>query len=371
VLLFAGCAQAPQKSDATAAPAIKDAAAAPPPEAKPAPVIEKKPDPNLPKEYLSNEILYEFMLGEVAAQRGNSVLAAQAYIDLAHRTRDPRIAARALELAYVAHMPDAAIEAAHIWLTAEPDSDDAVRRLAGLLISTNKIDEARPYLQRILSGDEGSRAQAFMQLNQLFAANPDRAENLRVVQELAKPYPELPEAHFAIAQAALAASEQDLALTEIRNAMKLRPHWDIGVLGEAQLLQKSEGAAAARKRLASYLQAYPDAREVRLNYARVLVADRDYAEARNEFERLLKQNPANTDVLFAVAVLSVQLEDYDRAEDYFKQLLKLDYKDPDNVRLYLGQIAEERERYPEALMWYRGITGEEHKLSAQIRQAQC
>src|SRR6185436_15841428 len=48
----------------------------------------------LPNQELTEKLLYEFLLAEIAVQRGNAALSAQAYVDLAKRTRDPRIAAR-------------------------------------------------------------------------------------------------------------------------------------------------------------------------------------------------------------------------------------------------------------------------------------
>lgn len=365
--LLAACAQQPAQraeepsaTDADAQPAIESIVAA---------SVQAEPAADLPKQELTDQVLYEFLLAEIAGQRGNIVLAAQAYAELAKRTRDPRIARRAYEVALAARMPDAATMAAQALLEAEPNSPDALRRVASLLVSTNRIDEAQPYLQRILSLEPANRGEGFMQLNRLLAGNRDKAANLRVVQELAQPYPDLPQAHFAVAQAAAQAEQDDLALAEIRQAGKLQPEWELPALFEAQLLQRTSNAAA-RERLESYLKTYPKSRDVRLNYARVLVADKMYPEARTQFETLLKDNPTSTDVLFAVAVLSMQLEDYAGAEGYLKRLLDLNYRDRDTVRLYLGQISEEQKRFPEALEWYRTITGGEHYLPAQIRQAQ-
>ena len=54
---------------------------------------------NLPLQELTGQTLYDFLLGEIAAQRGNPALAAQTFLDLAKRTRDPRVARRAVEVA--------------------------------------------------------------------------------------------------------------------------------------------------------------------------------------------------------------------------------------------------------------------------------
>ena len=105
-LIASACAQHPQRPAAapaaatTAAPAAKQAEAAPsgakeaaPPAAAAAKAAEA--EASLPKQELTEETLYEYLLAEIAGQRGALGLSAQAYVDLAKRTRDPRIARRA------------------------------------------------------------------------------------------------------------------------------------------------------------------------------------------------------------------------------------------------------------------------------------
>ncbi|MFO7188397.1 MAG: tetratricopeptide repeat protein [Pseudomonadota bacterium] len=347
----------------------------PPPAAAQKPVeapvanLDAESGPELPKQELTSDLLYAFLLAEIAAQRGQGAVSAQTYADLALRTRDPRIARRALDIAVAARSPDLAIQAAQVWLEADPNSLEARRRLAALLLATQRLDEARPHLEHLLAAGAVDKGEAFTQLARLIAGNPDREESLRVVRELAAAYPDVPEAHFAVAHVAGQAGQFDLALQEIRAALRLRPDWEMGVLLEAQLLQKSQGNEAARARLAEFLAANPRALDIRLNYARLLVAERQYEEARGEFEALLRDNPLNSDALYAAALLSLQLKDYGAAERYLKRLLELNYRDRDTVALYLGQIAEEQKRYDEALDWYEDITGGEHYLQAKTRQA--
>ncbi len=324
---------------------------------------------DLPKQDLSDEVLYEFLLAEIAGQRGNLTLSAQAYADLAKRTRDPRVAERATEIALFARMPESAIESAKVWADANPTNTKALGTASSLLIRANRLGEAEPYLQKILAVQSTNRGDGFLQLNGLLASNPDKASNLHVIQALAAPYADLAQAHFAIAQAAASAGENELALKEVRTAAQLAPDWEIAALYEASLLQKKSSAVAI-ERLATFLKTHPKAREVRLAYARTLVADKKYPEARGQFQQLLKDYPDNADVLFAVAVLSMQVEDWAGATGYLKRLLDLGYGDRNAVRFYLGQVAEEQKQYPDALKWYAQVTRGEQYVPAQVRTAQ-
>ena len=369
-LTLAACAQQQQRQAApAAAPAPEQAQAVQPVPKKaeaPAAVAAPAAEADLPKQDLTEEVLYEYLLAEIAGQRGALGLSAQAYADLAKRTRDPRIARRAAEVALYARMPGAAIDAARIWYEAEPTSMQALQTLVSLLIGAKRQDEALPYLQKLLQ--EEPSGDSFLQINRMFANNQDKALTLKLVQQLAQPYPKVAQAHFAIAQAAAGAGQGALALAEVRTASTLKPDWELPALLEAQLLQRQSNALALQ-RLAGFLEHHPKAREVRLSYARLLVAERKYTEARAEFQNLSKDFPDNADVVFAVGVLSLQLQDYAQAEANFKHLLDLPYRDKNAVRMYLGQTAEEQKNYPEALRWYDEVTSGDLYLRAQMRYA--
>lgn len=299
---LSACAhQATDQDKIASEAAVAEAKTAPAPEPEPSPAEEKPSAASLPKQKLSNDILYGFLIGEMAAQRGDYPLAAQTFLELTRRTRDPRIARRAVEMAVVARQPQTAIEATRLWVATEPDAA---------------------------------------------------------------------EAHYAMAQIALQTGQQATAYEEIRKATSLKPDWESAVLMEAQLLQRMQGNAPARDRLAAHLQSYPLAHSVRINYGRLLWAEKNYPQARIEFERVLKDNPANLDVLITVAELSAQLQDYDSAERYFKRVLEEDGRNNDLARIYLGQIAEARKNYDEALTWYASVGPGEHHMTAQFRHAQ-
>ena len=335
------------------------------------PAIASEPEnrSTYPDQELTENLLYEYLLAEIAVQRGNVALSAQAYVDLAKRTRDPRIARRATEVALFARMNNAAIEAATIWHEADPGSTRALEALAGMLVSVGRYDEALPRLKELLASSTGDPASRFTLLPRMLANAQDKQAALRLTQNLAADYPKVPEANFAVARMAANVGEDRIALEEIRKARQLRPDSESAVVLEAQILQKTSPDQAAVV-LAAYLQNYPQAREARLAYARTLVAQKRFTEARTEFQKLMTGLPDSTEMAFAVALLSLQLKDYDSAEKYLKGLLNSPYRDKDGVRIYLGQVAEERKNLPEALKWYGEVGEGEQYVQAQIRYAQ-
>src|SRR5688572_5809887 len=319
-------------------------------------------------EDLSEPTLYDFLPGEIALQRGDLPLAAKTYLELAKRTGDPRVARRAVEVANQAREPELALEAARVWYRLEPGSSHALQVLAATLVAAKRVDEAEPILEKLLTAEGVNRENGFMQLNRLLSGNPDKAANLRVIRQLAAKHPQLAQAHFAVAQAAAVAGDDKAALAAAREAQKLRPEWELAALLEAQILQKRSPAEAS-KRLGEFVEKYPNSREARLSYARVLVAEKRYGDARKQFEAVAGANPANADVIYAVGLLAYQLKDYPSAETYMKRVLGLGYRDPEGVRYLLGQIAEDQKQWPRAIEWYEGIKTGDHVLAARMRTA--
>ena len=354
---LAACAQQPLQpaQEGAAAPRVSTAK----------PEVQR---PQLPAVELSEELLYRMMLAEVALQRGQPHIAVQTYLELARETRDPRVAQRATEIAWNARFSSAALEAAGIWLQVDPGSAQARQVIAALLVNQARIADAQPHLEKWIATGRDSVGQSFLQLSTLLARHKDKPEVLKLMQALAQPYADVPEARLAVAQAAWNAENEAVALEEARAALKLRPDWEVAALFVGQVLQRRSDDEALRY-LEGYLREHPKARDARLNYARLLVNTKNYPEARRQFEILVAEFPQNADVGMAVALLAMQANDFDAAETQLKRVLELNYKDPDLARFYLGQLNEERKRFDEALKWYATVAQGEQYIPAQARYA--
>ncbi|MBI5436299.1 MAG: tetratricopeptide repeat protein [Nitrosomonadales bacterium] len=356
-LLLAACAHAPQ-------PAVEQVV-------KPEPQAEKPldlPRLDLPKLELTGQMLYEFLLGDVASQRGIPEMAAQIYMKLADSTRDPRVASRAAHLAYDAREMNKAVEAFKLWLELEPASLEAKQMLSMMLINGGRLDEARPYLADMLAAYPDRVGHALMKIYPFLAQYPDKIAVFDLLHGLAQPYPRVAEAHLVLAQAAEAAGKREVALDEVRQARALRPEWEMTVQLEAQLLQH-ESPQAALALLKKYLAAYPEANDARLYYARMLLEQKQYAESRKEFQRLLNARPENAELAFAVAMLSLQMGELELAENGLRQALVKGKKDESTVYYYLGQLGEAQKNEEKALQNYRKVLDGEYAYAARLRAA--
>ena len=331
-----------------------------------------QPDPDsasLPGAELSSRILQQYLLAEMAVQRNQPAVAHSLLSELARATRDPRFARRATEAALYGRQLELAIVSANLWVELAPESVRARQTLVGVLASAQRLSQMEPHLAWLLARQGHGVAGDLLRLPQLFARLSTHAEAVGLVDRLTEPYLRLPEAHVARAQTAAMAGLVERAVADCERALALRPDWETAVLLKAQLLSR-QGAAVALEALSRHLERFPDAHEVRLQYARGLVAERRFAEARAEFSRLVDAQPENLDLRFALAMLALQSRDLTTAEAELSRLVASGRGNQDQYRFYLGQIAEERKQDDDALRWYRAVGSGESHAQAQMRIAQ-
>jgi len=333
--------------------------------AQPAAEPAVKAPPDYPKQSLTPDILFKFLVAEVAGQRGAILISQSTYLDLARQTRDPRIARRAAEIALFARDQAGALEATRLWAASEADSERAQQTLAALLLNEGKVVEAEPILRTLLKDDP---AKGFLHLSSLMGKMQDTRAAYDLVKRLAADYPNLPEARYAEAQSAANAGRFEEAIAALKVAEVQRPGWEAAGLMRAQLLAKTSRSDALTF-MREFLAAHPEAREMRLAYARTLVNANQFTEARSEFTRLTRDFPRNAEVGLAAGLLSLQMGDVNAARDLLTQTLEYNPRDPDTVYYYLGQVAEQMKLPDVAAAHYADVKTGNYLVSARARQA--
>ena len=355
ISLLAACSQATVKQPTASAVKPVEVAA-----------VESAPvSPNLPKQDLTPELLYQFLLAEIAGQRGEINLAKSAYLDLARKTKDPRVAQRAAEIAVFARDQAGALEATRLWNDSDQTSPRANLTLVTLLLAQDKLTEAEPMLVKLLANDAPT---GFTHLSAWLTKTRDSEAALALVQKLAADYPMLPEAQLAVARAAAQANKPQMVSAAIAQADKLRPGWEAAALYHAQWLLKTSRSDALGF-MQQFLNQYPQARDVRLAYARLLVSANQFPEARAEFTRLTTDIPRNPEVTIAAGLLALQMGDADTAQGLLTQALEYGYQPTDTVHYYLGLAAEEKKQASEAATHYQQVREGEYLVQARARQA--
>jgi tetratricopeptide (TPR) repeat protein len=105
---------------------------------------------------------------------------------------------------------------------------------------------------------------------------------------------------------------------------------------------------------------------LRMAYARLLADARRFDASLKQFEILGAAQPDNPEVSFALGLLHLQANRVAEAEPHFKRLVNNEERG-DDASYYLGRIAEEKENYEQANVWYLGVQGGENYFDAQVR----
>ena len=331
----------------------------------------------LPKVELTSSLLNQLLKAEFAFRKGDWQGPYLTMLSLAQQTRDPRLARRAAEMAIAARQADDTLAAVRLWRQLDPDSDEATQYFVGMVVTSDNIAEVEPiFVERLKKVAPDRRGLLMFQIQQLLGRAKDKEAASAMLERVVAPYAGTLEAHIVRAQAAMGRGERETAQREAQAALGIKPDSEIAVLMVAQTL---EDEAKVGPMLEAFLKKYPDAREVRAAHARVLVNLKQYPQARAQFEALLAGRPDDAANLYALGVLSSQMNDAQAAENYFTRFVEVlrrnpeDERDPTRALLILSQIAEDRKDYAGATAWLDKVpAGTEPALlfSAQLRRAQ-
>lgn len=303
----------------------------------------------------SAQLLYHMLLGEIAyararvayaegsntAAEANFSVALSNYAELSKRTDDPRIISRTNEIG----MANALINA-----QSHPAETEAL-------------------LKTRLANPDTPREILLQQLPAIFSRNADKTEVARIISRLTAPYLGLAEAQQARAVAELQASHNAAARTAAEAALALRPDLEQAALIVAQTASPAEHDAAMET-LGAFAKAHPQALESRLTYTEWLARQGRKEDAAIQYNALLKDNPTNDPLAFAVIRLAVQVEDLETAQTLLERLIEHNWGEADRLRALLGEVQEQRGLTDKALLTYDQVEPGSLFLTAQLHKAQ-
>ena len=314
------------------------------------------------------EFVYKFLLAEIAAQRGDLTSAGHLYYDLAKLTKNIPLAQRATNIAGYARNGRLALDSAELWRQLDNDSLEAKQILAELFISSGNLAKARPIIEKLLE-QEKTRADGFLYLNNLLSKVENKKNALRFILAVAKPYPDLAEAHFSIAHTAYFAGDLKLAEKELDITESIKPNWETAALFRGYMLA-IDWPEKALEFYQSFLKVNSNSNEVRLEYAKILANLKMYSKAKSEFLRLVDGSLASPEISLTVALLSLELNDNILAEKFFNQALERGYSDRDKIQIYLAKIYLDRKEPDQAITFLDKISSGQLFVEAKILTAE-
>ncbi len=318
---------------------------------------------SVPERHFPADSLYDLLVAEFALRRQAYDVTLEMYTKQAPLLRDPGISAHTTHLAQFLQREDAALQSVQLWVELDPDNAEANNAMASLLAQQGQSVAALPYL--VVVEEQTGDANFPMLLNGFAQLSEQQRTQLRQrLDKLASEYPR--NTRLLLTQALIHAEYQqfDLALDELQTLLELEPAQPQAVLLEAKILVE-QSANNPYARLQRVLQDHPNAKRLRLQYARMLTST-DMAAAREQFEILSEQSPQDSDLLFSLALINREIGDREAAQVYLLQTIALGQR-TDEAYYYLGRMAEDNGDPQAAIAHYMEVGVGPEYLAANSR----
>ena len=304
------------------------------------------------------------LFAEVALERCEYALAASEYRLAAAASGDAAIADRAAHVAFDNAQDRELARTAAEWLARDPKSEAPRRFMAVAQLELDDRVAAERTLGELVTSAYESPAEAFNSLGEALAALRNDTGVARAMGHLAGRYPDVPEAQYAAASLALAASDSPAALEVVARALALKPDWR-----EARWLQArariAGGDCDAGLKEASRLAAESTDTD-RLVYAWLLTACDRGAEAQPYFADLARGPVVRAEALEGLAGLDVEARRWDEATSRYTEMLATG-RNTDRAFFGLAVVADRRGDRERALRLYGRVTSGSRAVAAQLR----
>lgn len=363
LLAVAGCQALEWRADSGAAAAQESTpAAAPPPASLPF------PEPERPEPDLTPDAVYSFLVGEIAADRGDLPLAYNHYSHSALLTRDPYAAEQATRIALFMKDRSAALKSARLWVELAPNSPQARQALAHLLLQDGDVAGTRQQLDALMRVAQARGEDGFLLAAAVLGGEHRTTHGLTLLTELADAHPGDARGHYAVALMHTSLEAYAEAEPRLNRAIELDPDWSKPRLLLVQVLSATGRDAQAREALKAAVDRRPDDKALRSAYAKLLVEAKDYQAALAEYRTLRRKSPTDVEILLTTGLVAMQAEDWSEAREAWNGLIATGEHD-DEARYFLAQTEELAERPEVALELYRQVIDGPFRVDAGTRLA--
>ncbi len=301
------------------------------------------------------------------ALRGDDYRKAVAeYRKAADLSSNPDIARQATHVAFGFAFDEDALGAAKRWIELDADSDEALVYVARLELRMGNIRNARRSFTTLIErGDDPADQRLHKLIPILSEEDPKHADKL--VRMLAKPYPDSPLAHFAVAAIALRAGDLEHAMQRSLRAAELDPEWPNAKLLYARAMMLSGERDKAIDYTSRIIGDDPDPDpEARLELALMLLSVGRDDDALSQVNQVLLEQPSRTDALRLMAIINFRQNNLDAARDDFETLLASRRHTMDAL-FYLARIADIRKEFDQAIRLYSEVNNGRDAVVAQRR----
>lgn len=279
------------------------------------PVTQSAPDPSD-----ETDPVFLMLAAEAAGQRGQFELALDYYMRVLQLTHDPKVAARATQVAVYVKNSDKATEAAEIWAELDPKSLSAHRLTLILRVKNDEIGEAADEIRQLIELKDPDLENTLIELVRWIDAEKERERGLEIMRELVDLLPKVAEVHLASAYLATEEGALMVAREEVARALAMRPNWSRALMLQAQLLLQAGDLRAGRTALEKAYRMDPKNPRLGLIYGQFLAKMGEFPAAERELAKVISRDPGNDDARFALASVWLELGELAKARKEFDLL---------------------------------------------------
>lgn len=327
------------------------------------------PEPAPPDRELDRALVYDYLVGEIAAHRGELATAQSHYQRAAAQARDAYAAERATRIAL--HLGDyaAGLAAASQWVELAPNEASARQLAAVLLLRDGRPEAAAEHLDALVKIADAKGMDGFLQAASALSLEKDRDGAERLMLGLQERHPDDVRALYALAVLETAHRRFAVAEARLREVIAREPGWEQPRILLSRVLIAQDRRDEAIVSLAAAVDALPESERLRSTYARTLVDAGRYSEALVQFRRLHALVPDDDDTLFGYAMLATQQREWDEARGLW-QRLRNDPERRDEASYYLGRVEEASGNSDTAVGLFRTVGRGDLRVDASISAAQ-
>lgn len=357
LLALQGCSTIKQKKSADPVATVGEGAA-----------VLPFPEPEPVKRELDEDLVYSYLVGEIAAHRGELRLSQSHYQHAAILARDAYAAERATRIAL--HLKDypAGLAAVRRWVELAPNDMTARQLAAVLFLRDGKQDDAGAQLDALVKIADARKVDGFLQAAGALSVERDRSGAEQLMRGLHERH--AGDVRSVYALSVLEAAHRRFADAEkrLREVIERKPEWEQPRVLLSRVLVAQSRREDAIDFLERSVARYPDSVLLRTTFSRQLVDTADYERALEQFRELHKLKPDDDEIGFGYAMLATQQEQWDEARPVW-QTLRGDPERRDEASYYLAQIEEQAGNDDLAVGLFRSVDGSELKVDAVMRLA--
>lgn len=318
---------------------------------------------------LEPALMFELLLGEMLAERGDAFSAYNLIFPIAQRTQDVRLAERSFQLAMSGGFAEGIEQSALLWRSLDPMQASAWRVGYLMALRHGDLDGAIDLWQSYRKVSDIDLEDELKNASAQVVQAADQETAIAFFKALMQLYPDEWSAGFGLAYVSNHHQQPLLAVETLEQvAERLEAPLEV-YFALANLYVEQDLTSRGLAFLADFIRENPEQWMMQERYARLEVKAEAYQSAKLRYQKIVESNPRAFTSLLSLTLLQLELNEYQAAEKGFNTLLNVDgYRDVSYY--YLGVISQNNQEFKQALHYLKQVAQPSYYLDANLLIAQ-